>query len=474
MPRGKGNTLNRQSRSLVYNVFQYFSQDFKILEAYKKTAAATKTSVSTVQRIIKESKSSPFLVVFRTPGKKRPRRNPASDVDDFDKGVIKRCIHNFHFTEKELPTLEKLRAKLHQDINFKGSKTSLGRLIKRIGFKWKKTENNRNILIETSAIRLLRINYLKKLQEYRRQNRPIIYTDESYVHATHAKPMGWADGSTAGLKKPISKGQRVVIVHAGSEAGFVPNALLTFKSGTKSGDYHDDMNFENYQKWIRTQLVPNLPPNSVVVVDNAPYHNKEYDMAPTSNSRKSDMQEWLTKNGISFDSNMLKPQLYDIIKNNKPRLKKYSVDKILMENGHDVLRLTPYHPDLNPIEMAWASIKSYVSSKNVKWNIGCVIDLIKEKVNLMGPEEWKKLCDKVKSIEESYIKSDHIVDVLTEELIIRVGESDESEDSTDVDFPESSEDEDFNMEPGPSSSSSTIPSSSMIEGIMELENSDSD
>ncbi|KAJ8728997.1 hypothetical protein PYW07_006693 [Mythimna separata] len=89
----------------------------------------------------------------------------------------------------------------------------------------------------------------------------------------------------------------------------------------------------------------------------------------------------------------------------------------------------------------------------------------------MGPEEWKKLCDKVKSIEESYIKSDHIVDVLTEELIIRVGESGESEDSTDVDFPESSEDEDFNMEPGPSS---TIPSSSMIEGIMELENSDSD
>ncbi|XP_045459312.1 uncharacterized protein LOC123669766 [Melitaea cinxia] len=284
--------------------------------------------------------------------------------------------------------------------------------------------------------------------------------------------MGWADCSTAGLKKPISKGQRVVIVHAGSEAGFVPNALLTFKSGTKSEDYHDDINFENYQKWIRTQLVTNLPPNSVFVVDNAPYHNKEYDMAP--NSRKSDMQAWLTKNGISFDSDMLKPQLYDIIKNNKARLKKYSVDKILMENGHDVLRLPPYYPDLNPIEMAWASIKGYVSSQNVKWNISCVIDFIKEKVNLMGPEEWKKLCDKVKSIEENYIKSDHTVDVLTEQLVICVGESDESDDLTDVDFPESSEDEDFNMEPGPRSSSSTIPSSTMIEGIMELEKSDSD
>ncbi|CAG4969731.1 unnamed protein product [Colias eurytheme] len=53
--------------------------------------------------------------------------------------------------------------------------------------------------------------------------------------------MGWADGSTSGLKKPISKGQGVVIVHAGSEAGFVPNALLTFKSGTKSGDYSNSI-----------------------------------------------------------------------------------------------------------------------------------------------------------------------------------------------------------------------------------------
>ncbi|CAH2088453.1 unnamed protein product [Euphydryas editha] len=113
------------------------------------------------------------------------------------------------------------------------------------------------------------------------------------------------------------------------------------------------------------------------------------------------MQAWLTKNV---------PQLYDIIKN-KARLKKYSVDKIFMAIGHDVLRLPPYHLDLNPIEMAWASTKGYVSSQNVKLNISYVIDLIKEKVNLMAPEEWKKLYDKVKSIEENYIKNYHTVDV---------------------------------------------------------------
>lgn len=36
------------------------------------------------------------------------------------------------------------------------------------------------------------------------------------------------------------------IAHVGLEAGFVPNVLAKFKSDSKSGDYHDDMNFENY------------------------------------------------------------------------------------------------------------------------------------------------------------------------------------------------------------------------------------
>jgi transposase len=55
--------------------------------------------------------------------------------------------------------------------------------------------------------------------------------------------------------------------------GFIPGALLVFKSGLKTGDYHGDMNHENYFKWLRNQLIPNLPSNSVVVLDNASYHN---------------------------------------------------------------------------------------------------------------------------------------------------------------------------------------------------------
>lgn len=59
----------------------------------------------------------------------------------------------------------------------------------------------------------------------------------------------------------------LVIVHACSEQGLIPGALLIYPAKKKSGDYHSYMNAGNYQKWITEKLLPNLPPQSVLVVD---------------------------------------------------------------------------------------------------------------------------------------------------------------------------------------------------------------
>lgn len=71
-----------------------------------------------------------------------------------------------------------------------------------------------------------------------------------YVHSSHSKNMAWSDGSTFGLKTLISRGQHLIIVHTGNESGFVNNSLLTFKSGMRTGDYHDNMNFANYENGL--------------------------------------------------------------------------------------------------------------------------------------------------------------------------------------------------------------------------------
>jgi hypothetical protein len=75
-----------------------------------------------------------------------------------------------------------------------------------------------------------------------------------------------------------------IILHAGQEEGFILNALLIFKSGSKSVDYHGDMNFNNYKKWLKAKLIPNLPPNCVVI-DSASYHNVKLHLAPSSASK---------------------------------------------------------------------------------------------------------------------------------------------------------------------------------------------
>ncbi|KAJ8728805.1 hypothetical protein PYW07_006501 [Mythimna separata] len=61
-----------------------------------------------------------------------------------------------------------------------------------------------------------------------------------------------------------------------------------------------------------------------------------------------------------------------------------------------------------------------------------------KKVNLLGAREWEILCNKTKSVEEEYAKPatnrDHIIDLMTEQFIIRVTDySSDSEESDDDD-----------------------------------------
>lgn len=409
-----------------------------VKQVQKRTAEATDTSVMTVKRIVKEGidimekGNGDLLSEFKTPGKKRPRAKPMTDVDSFDQGVIKRCIHNFHITENVLPSIIKLRAKLANDINYQGSDRSLSRIVTRLGFQWRRTENNKKLLVEKSDIRFKRIEYLQKLRNYRQEGRPIIFTGESYVDSAHTIPKPVSNKFNNGPKKQIinkDKGQRINIIHAGSEAGFVPNALIMFQSETKNGDHHNKLTYECYKKWLRTQVIPNLPRNAVIVIDNESYHNKQYDPEPTSNARKSDMLAWLTERRIYHTSDMLKPQLYNLIKTHKKQDKIYSIDKFLAESNYEVLRLPPYHPDLNPIEMAWTAIRNHIASKCKPWGFESAMDLIKEKADLIGPGEWTQMCVKVNEIEEEYRRSDYVVDMLTEKFTVRVHDDNSGSDA---------------------------------------------
>jgi hypothetical protein len=115
-------------------------------------------------------------------------------------------------------------------------------------------------------------------------------------------------------------------VYLSGKCGFVTNALFIFKSNSKTGDYHDEMNSENYIRWLNEKLIPNLSPSCVIVLDDASYHSVQDRHAPTSNSNKMSMQDWLTGRNIPLSANIFKPELYELIKLKTHHFTCYKVD----------------------------------------------------------------------------------------------------------------------------------------------------
>jgi len=79
--------------------------------------------------------------------------------------------------------------------------------------------------------------------------------------------------------------------------------------------------------------------------------------------QKGEMLFSLEERGIRFSSDMTKAELYDLIKMHKPQYENFAIDCLLADHGHRVLRLPPYHPDLNFIEQNWGIVNTSIAAK---------------------------------------------------------------------------------------------------------------
>ena len=70
-------------------------------------------------------------------------------------------------------------------------------------------------------------------------------------------------------------------------------AELVWKADTHTGDYHDNMNSENFLNWVKNKLVPSFEAcygknkQMVLVMDNASYHHKRKIGSVASIKKKS-------------------------------------------------------------------------------------------------------------------------------------------------------------------------------------------
>ena len=188
----KGKPTASGEQVIINNVFKYFKannpsdRDHSLFE---RTAEATVSSLSSVRRIVQQ-KDGP-----KTPGKKRPnRKEEFSKVDEFDLGVIiKRIVHGY-YARKETFSSKKLQKQLKEEIAFPYSISTLGFVLEKLGFRFKRRQRE-SIIHERSDLIAWRESFLRRIKEIREKEpeRRIFYTDETWLNSGHRIKKEWID-----------------------------------------------------------------------------------------------------------------------------------------------------------------------------------------------------------------------------------------------------------------------------------------
>lgn len=442
----QGCALPRKARQMCLNVY---SQLRARNRGEAKNDIVTMTSelcgvgTSTVKRLKQKFNASKSL----SPCKKREKkRNYPQKCDEFAKNAIRRKMHSFFFQNK-LPTLKKVLAEIKKDPELPDiSKTTLHKILtKDLNFRF--LNRNRNSkLIDREDIIAWRCRYLRQIKKYREEGRHIYYLDETWCNAGHTFSKVWQDtavkssrdaflqGLSTGLQDPSGKGKRLIILHIGSSEGWVPDGELIFV-GEKRGDYHDEMNAQVFENWMMKTL-PKLKEQSVIVFDNASYHSARAEKLPTSAWKKAEIAEWLKSKGEVVEDYCLKAELWQMTQELKKHVEsKYVVDEMVEATGRKVLRLPPYHCELNPIELVWATVKGYVAANNTTFKISDVRTLVEAGIKTITKRDWENAISHViNKVEIDMRKMDNILDDLEERIIVHLGEdSDDSDDDSDDD-----------------------------------------
>ncbi|KAL4082907.1 hypothetical protein QTP88_029561 [Uroleucon formosanum] len=400
-----GKFVGTQKKEIIVNFYKNLmleqqnleaSQKIKYKDLIKKISITSGVGQKTVERTLAEYKAKGIV---SSPNKKKIRKTVIDKTEDFDQNAIRQKVHNFWFN-RQIPTLNKILVAVNEDDNLPNfSKTAL---------------------IERNDIVCWRQKYLESIKHYRLSGRPIYYLDETWVNAGETSTKSWVDttissprdaflrGLTTGQKEPLGKGKRLIVLHIGSSDNFVPGGLLCFESKKNTSFYHDEMNGDTFYDWF-IKILPSLKENAVIVMDNASYHSVKKNRFPTMAWNKQEIKDWLENEGHIAQPELLKSQLLELANQFKPLSDTYVIDEIAKENNKIVLRLPPYHCELNPIELAWSWIK-HVRMHNTTFKLQDVHNLLKDVVEHVTSEMWTNFIGHVIKEEDKFLRVDHLSD----------------------------------------------------------------
>lgn len=350
-------------------------------------------------------------------------------VTHFEKNIIRKKIHSFWFN-RQIPTFSNVLTVVNEDIylpTFKRS--SFQKVLNDLNFVYANKSRN-SALLETNEIVVWRRSYLNKIRHYRQQNKPIYYLGETWIDLDITLSKSQVDQLCD--KKLLEEDKRHIVFHIGSSDGFVPGALMHFESKTDISNCCDEINGDTFYEWF-VKTVPLLKPNAVIVMDNASYRSMKKYPIPEMSWNKQHIIQWLENKGVVIDRPMVKAQLMETVKPLLPQYDKYVIDEFAKENNIVVLRLPPYHCELNPIGYAWSLVKHYVKINNTNFDINEALQLLTICVDQLSAEMWTSFIGNAMEEENKYWTFDLITDELLEKQpdhgVVKLETSDTSTDS---------------------------------------------
>lgn len=400
---------------VVVHLKQHFDQERragKIVstrDAAGRTAQALGMGIRTVKSIMaRHARGESIHPTGQRPG--RPPRLVCAGVQP----VVRAFVHGENLAGRRV-SIEALRRHLVEECEADVPKTTLWRALKRWGFTYGQGRRRDSLKEQDRVIRARR-EYLRLRRDNRGSDglprRPEIYLDETYINKNHSARFTWypeEDGPW--VNKPSGVGPRLIVVHAISRDGWVRGGELVFQAKKRTGDYHGNMNWNNFSKWFETQLMPNIPEGALVVLDNARYHNVlVQNFFPNASHTKDELRGWLTRNGHTWHENMLKSELLEKCIRWAPH-PEYRLDRLAATKGIAIVRTPPYHPELQPIETCWAIAKNYMAD-NCDFTMKGLRERLPQAFAKVTADTCRKIMAKVIKQEDRYWEEDEKLDAI--------------------------------------------------------------
>jgi transposase len=404
----RGRPLSPETKKAVVSIKKYFDvKKFKPLEpSVKLTADALGIGVATVKRIMADYNRDPDLLNEPAKTRGRPVHVVSATHQEAVRSYIRSAnIKGKYITLSDIADFLKERSIEEEPFHI----TTLARTLNRWGFEFGKGTRSQH-LKEKDHVIAARQRYLRKMRDNRASEgatiRPEVYLDESYVNKNHSNDFIWYSGEDGPwVQKPTGKRERLVIINAITVSGWVPGSKLVFKSTKKTGDYHGQINWDLFKKWFVEMLLENIPENSLIVMDNASYHNTLSEHSPpTPLCSKKKILAWLEQNRIYCRQDCLKPELLEILKKLAPQ-PSYAIDEIARSYGHEVVRTPPYHPELQPIETCWGVVKNHVA-RNSDFTMKNLLEQLEAGFAKVTDKTCVEIIKSIRKIEDNFWAED--------------------------------------------------------------------